>query len=140
MLWNRAADERSSSLNFWTILELSTGHLRKSDCELLEGYRGPDVDSDWDRDPGQSLFVTPCVGGWIISTTGCLALAPGTVLSPEEKVRRDKHRHMVIENMKAEGFSAEFVALFTYACENRVTDIRFDRDAAELLDFPIFDW
>jgi hypothetical protein len=31
-----AADARLRA-NFWTMLDLSTGHLRKGDCDLLKG-------------------------------------------------------------------------------------------------------
>jgi hypothetical protein len=66
--------------------------------------------------------VTPCVGGWVISTGGCIEPAPEAALSSEDKAIRDEEHSTVIGDMRAEGFSDEFVALFMYACENRVAD------------------
>lgn len=36
ILLGSAADARLRA-NFWTMLDLSTGHLRKGDCDLLKG-------------------------------------------------------------------------------------------------------
>ncbi len=101
---------------------------------------GLGADAERDRDPGQSLYVTPCVGGWIISTADFLKPVPDAEFLSEDKAILDKERRAVIADMRAEGFSDEFVALFTYACENRVAHIRFHRDVADLPGFPIFDW
>jgi hypothetical protein len=103
-------------------------------------YRGPDSDGERDRDLGQSLLVTPCVGGWIISTSGCLAPAPDDKLLPADKALLDEARNEIISHMRSEGFSDEFVAVFRYACENGVTDIRFHADADYLPGFPRFDF
>ncbi|RDJ22015.1 hypothetical protein DWF00_27230 [Bosea caraganae] len=138
-LLDRASDERFRKANFWTMLDLSTGHLRKGDFELLETYRGVDEDGERDGDFGQSLYVTLCPCGWIISTSGCLAPAPDRDLSPSARIDIEERRAEKISEMRAEGFSEEFVALFTHACENGVTDIRFHADASDLPGFPIFD-
>ena len=139
ILQDRVADVRSRAANFWIMLDLSTDHLRRGDHELLTDYRGPDSDGQRDRDPGQSLFVTPCVGGWIVSTSGCLAPAPDHRLPSAAKALLDEARNEIISHVRSEGFSDEFVAIFRYAYEHGVTDIRFHADADYLPGFPRFD-
>lgn len=132
-----AVEPQPRLANLWTMLDLSTGHLRRGDYELLELYRGPGEDHERDRDPGQSLFVTPCVAGWIISTSGCLA--PDGEMSPENAASLEADRAEAIAEMKDEGFSDEFVALFKFAYENGASDLRFHGDADPIPGFPLFD-
>lgn len=129
--------ERSSQ--FWTLLDLSTAHLRPGDIALFEQYRGPDWEGERDRDPGQTLFLSPVVGGWLITTADCMARRPDHMLTPAEKAELTERRREVITGIRSEGFSEEFIALFKYAYENMAPEIRFHRDADYISGFPRFD-
>ncbi|WP_188583763.1 DUF5983 family protein [Azorhizobium oxalatiphilum] len=134
-----AAEGQRRKAFFWSLLDVSTAHLTGNDCDLLGAYRGPGRDMECDRDPGQSLHVTPCVSGWIISTSGCVAPVSYDELKPQAREVLDADRQDVIERMTAEGFSNEFIALFTFAFESGAADIRFHQDAECLPGFPLFD-
>lgn len=127
------AEQRSAIPNFWTLLDLSTGHLKPQDYKILEGYSGP---SDSGRDEGQSLHVTPLSHGWLISTAGAMA-CPQISEMADESARIERVSR--IAAMRDEGVSDEFVAIYEFACENGVADIRFDADASYLPGFPAFD-
>lgn len=129
------AEQRSAIPNFWTLLDLSTGHLKPQDFKLLGGYRGPNSDGrDWDE--GQNLYVTPLTHGWLISTSGATACPEiGEAADEGARVAREER----VAAMREEGFSDEFVAIYVFACENGVADIRFDADANYLPGFPAFD-
>lgn len=127
------------SSQFWTLLDLSTGHLRPGDIALLEQYRGADWEGERHRDPGQTLFLSPVVGGWLITTAWCLANGPEHMLSPEQRAELGINRQNVIKSIREEGFSEEFIALFRYAYEHGAAEIRFHRDAGCVPGFPRFD-
>lgn len=128
-------EQRSVIPNFWTLLDLSTGHLKPQDFKLLAEYRGPNSSGrDWDE--GQSLYVTPLAHGWLISTSGATA-CPQIGELADESARVDREDRVAA--MREEGFSDEFVAIYVFACENGVADIRFDADASYLPGFPAFD-
>ncbi len=124
---------------FWKLLDLSTEHITPEDHALLGGYRGPDWRGERDRDIDQTLFVTPCVGGWIVSTSGCAAPRPTRLLSASGKAELAMMRREVLARMRREGFSEAFIGVFRYAYDNGVSDIRFDRDADFVPHLSLFD-
>jgi len=111
------------SPNLQSMLDISTGHLRKQDIEALERYTG-----NLEADGNLKLNASPQQYGWIVST--------GVFYHGGSK---DEDVH-VIEQLKQEGFSDEFIALLKHARDNAAAIIRFDRDASCEPGFPVFEY
>jgi hypothetical protein len=101
-----------------TLLDVTTGHLKKQDREALQRLADSQKRENWPRP-----HVYEQEYGWYISA--------GVMY--DEDVAEGQGC------LREEGFSEEFIALMTYAQENDIAMINFDADGEPEPGFKIFD-
>ncbi len=101
-----------------TMLDVTTGHLKKQDREALQRLADTQKSENW---PVPHVYEQEY--GWYISAG---FMYYDDVAEGQERLRE-------------EGFSEEFIALMTYAQENDVAMVNFDADGEPEPGFKIFD-
>jgi hypothetical protein len=101
-----------------TLLDVTTGHLKKQDREALQRIADSQKAENW---PTPHVYEQEY--GWYISAG---VMYGDDIVQGQERLRN-------------EGFSEEFIALMTYAQENDVAMVNFDSDGEPEPGFKIFD-
>lgn len=101
-----------------TLLDVTTGHLKKQDREALQRLADGQKTENW---PTPHVYEQEF--GWYISA--------GVMYGDDVAEGQDR--------LREQGFSEEFIALMTYAQENDVTMVNFDADGEPEPGFKIFD-
>lgn len=102
-----------------TMLDVTTGHLKKQDREALQRLADSQKSEDW---PTPHVYEQEY--GWYISAG---------VMYGNDSVSDGQ------EELREAGFSDEFIALMTYAYENDVAIVNFDADGEPEPGFKLFD-
>lgn len=101
-----------------TMLDVTTGHLKKQDREALQRLADSQKTENW---PSPHVYEQEY--GWYISA--------GVMYGDDVAEGQERLREV--------GFSEEFIALMTYAQENDVAMVNFDADGEPEPGFKIFD-
>ncbi len=101
-----------------TLLDVTTGHLKKQDREALQRLADTQKKENW---PSPHVYEQEY--GWYIST--------GVMYGDDVAEGQECLREV--------GFSEEFIALMTYAQQNDVAMVNFDADGEPEPGFKIFD-
>lgn len=101
-----------------TLLDVTTGHLKKQDREALQRLADAQKTENW---PSPHVYEQEY--GWHISAG---VMYGDDIAEGQERLRE-------------QGFSEDFIALMTYAQENDVAMVTFDADGEPEPGFKIFD-